>query len=69
MQIVEKILAHRIRKRRKKKKNLEKIVELKEEKNSVLDSDNKSSNVADNGKGIFILNFLRLTHILLLKKT
>ena len=53
MQIVEKILAHRIRKRRKKKKNLEKIVELKEEKTSVLDSDNKSSNVADNGKGFF----------------
>jgi len=35
VQIVEKILAHRIRKRRKKKKNLEKIVELKEEKTSV----------------------------------
>ena len=67
MQIVEKILAHRIRKRRKKKKNLEKIVELKEEKTSVLDSDNKSSNVADNGKGFFKVTFSRLTYKLLFK--
>ena len=67
MQIVEKILAHRIRKRRKKKKNLEKIVELKEEKTSVLDSDNKSSNVADNGKGVFKVTFSRLAYKLLFK--
>ena len=67
MQIVEKILAHRIRKRRKKKKNLEKIVELKEEKTSVLDSDNKSSNVSDNGKEFFKVTFSRLTFKLLFK--
>ena len=67
MQIVEKILAHRIRKRRKKKKNLEKIVELKEEKTSVLDSDNKSSNVSDNGKGVFKVTFSRLAYKLLFK--
>merc|ERR1712142_121032 len=48
VQIVEKILAHRIRKRRPKKKKLENIVELKEEKSSILDSENKTSNVSDN---------------------